>query len=155
MRLEKHLGDAGGRTEVAVDLKGRMGIQKVGIDTSAIVHVGAYGVYEGHEIPQYPIGVVAIAEARPKVDFPGTTPSGAANTAGFERDLGGFESLGCGGGNLASRMKGEKVRNVAVLVVWIVVVGFPFLKLALSWPPKFGHGCAILLIRQANTSVFL
>ena len=35
VRLEQHLGHAGGDAEVAVDLERRMGVEQVGIDPAA------------------------------------------------------------------------------------------------------------------------
>ena len=76
MALQQHLGDACRAAEIAVDLKGRMGTEEVGIGACLSAPVEPYCGLQ--QVSQQSIGVVAVTEAGPEADFPCHRPAGAA-----------------------------------------------------------------------------
>lgn len=66
MGLEEHLGDAGGRAEVAIDLEGWVGVEEVGVETASALD----SANRCEEVAEDFVGVVAIQEACPEVDLP-------------------------------------------------------------------------------------
>ena len=87
MALQKHLGDAGGGAEVAVDLERRMGVEEIRIEPAL-----AGNRADGHqEISQNLVGVVAVEEAGPEVNLPAHAPAGGRVAAIDERLPSGIE----------------------------------------------------------------
>ena len=96
--LEQHLGDPGRRSEIAVDLEGRVSVQQIG------VHAAPGGsappeVDRRQELLQAFVRLFAIEQTRPKVHLPGQAPARpfvgaesnalrhAAQRAGSERQV--------------------------------------------------------------------
>lgn len=82
MALQKHFRDAGGGAEVAVDLKGRMRVEEIGIKTAAGLAV------DRRDGPDQPVeqsaGAIPVTQPRPKIDFPREAPAGARVSAQFQ-----------------------------------------------------------------------
>src|ERR1022692_1821769 len=82
--LKKHFCDSACKSEVAVYLKGGVRIKEIRIDAAASAlrlmrHDRTQGVlYQAK-------GMVAIQQARPKVDLPGQTPASSFISADFQR----------------------------------------------------------------------
>ena len=73
--------------------------------------------------------VIAVEQARPKVDLPAHRPAGAGVAAKEQRLAGGIEQVGRLRRDLVAGMQAPEVRDVAVLVVGIVLVDQPLLEL--------------------------
>ena len=84
MALQKQLGDPSRGPKVAIDLKGWVGVEQVGVNASSLHVVGIGVVDQGQHVAQHKIGVVAILKARPKVYLPSHRPAGAAIAAQFQ-----------------------------------------------------------------------
>jgi len=130
MALDEHFHHACRGSEIAVDLEGRMGVEEVGIG-AASPGVDFFVDLDGAEEEFYHIiGMVAIEEACPEVDFPRQAPSRTFIAPEEERLAGGFHQFrGAVPGNFATRVDGPEVGDVAVFVVGIIFVFHPFLQL--------------------------
>ena len=121
LALHQHLGDTGGRAEVAVDLERRVVVPQV-VERRTL-----------ELLAQQLVSAIAVEQASPEVDLPGLRPAGSAVTAALERGarrLGQFRRLG--GRHGASREERVQVRDVAVLVGRVVqrLLHLPLLQLA-------------------------
>src|SRR6478735_7907126 len=75
MTLQQHLRNAGGCTEVPVNLEGWMRVKKIWIQP-ATRRGNALCLHRLEQVLQNDKRVVAIEEARPEVDFPTHAPAG-------------------------------------------------------------------------------
>ncbi len=124
--LHEHLGHAGCVAEVSVDLKRRMGVEKVGIDAAA-QHIVDDGV-----------GVIAVLQTCPEIDFPAYRPAGGLVAALYHGVAHGLEKFRGGVGRYLCRgIKTEGVRYVAVAVLGFVIVAEPLLELVMA---SYVHG---------------
>ncbi len=129
LRLQEHLGDAGSRAEVTIDLKRRMRVEKVGVDAAALAVVNVVPRARNvQQVTQQEVRMITIQQPRPEVDAPCHRPPGGLVAARGQGDLrGGGQVRRRHGRNLASRMKREEVRDVAMFVADIIAVLRPFL----------------------------
>ena len=117
--LQEHLGDAGGRAEVAVDLERRVGVEEV---RQGVPRQG---------LDEHLVGVVAVEQAGPEVDLPGLAPARAAVAPEDQRLPRGPEELrACRGVISQPGIQAPQVRDVPVLVLRVVLVLEPLLELA-------------------------
>ena len=72
LALEKHFGYSRYRSEVAVDLERRMGVEEVGERGLA------------QEFPVHLVGLVSVKQPCPEADFPCFTPAGTTITSDLE-----------------------------------------------------------------------
>src|SRR5438132_12240450 len=84
MALHQHLRNSRRATEVAIDLKWGMGVEKIRIRVSR------------QRFDEHFVRVIAAEEAGPEIDLPGFAPAGAAVAAEEEGLLGGGAQLGGG-----------------------------------------------------------
>ena len=79
LALQQHFGDTGRRTEVAVDLERRMGVEQVRIDSATAVLmrlVSQSGIVgKRHGIFQQQVRMVSVEQARPECDLPRPAPA--------------------------------------------------------------------------------
>ena len=75
--LQQHLGDAGERTEVAIDLERRMRIEQVQIGAPTALIVGLGAIHGRELLAHQAEGVIPIVQPRPTVDLPRFAPAGA------------------------------------------------------------------------------
>ena len=135
MALEEHLRDCGAASEVAVDLKRRVGAEEVGVG-AAVVAVDGCGFDQLKQVAEEAQGVVPVAEAGLEVDFPCDGPAGAFVAAALQSLARGRGEVGSSSRrDLVAGMKGEKMRAVAVLGIQFFVVLGPFQK-----PSVFSYG---------------
>ena len=121
MALKQHLGNAGGSSEVTVDLKWRMLIPKI-ICRSVF-----------QQIAQERMGMVSVAETRPVVEFPAHRPSGCRITALTQGLAGGVSKFGiCQRIDSVTRMKSEEMVCMAVGIAVDIYIAAPFLKLTVA-----------------------
>ena len=69
--LQQHLGDAGGTSEVAVDLEWRVRVEEVRVGAALLLLVA----HEGQLVADELEGVVAVEQARPQAHLPSHAPS--------------------------------------------------------------------------------
>ena len=91
LTLEQHLRDSCRHTEIAVDLKRRMGIEKVREGTSVrIFTLPALVRKEAQHIGDDAEGMVAVKHTRPEVGLPAEAPSRGLVATLLESHTGGF-----------------------------------------------------------------
>ena len=82
--------------------------------------------------------MVAIKESCPKAHLPTHGPARRGIAASHETGFGSFEEVGGTiGRNLVARVEPPKVRDVAVMVAWIIPILHPLLQLT---PSPYLHG---------------
>jgi hypothetical protein len=83
MRLHEHFANAGGVSEVAIDLKRRMRIEQVADETAGLLieimedfrRFGMCGIVDKHFL-NYVVSTIGVAEPSPEGDFPRFVPTG-------------------------------------------------------------------------------
>ncbi len=133
MGLQQHFRDAAGGAEVAVNLEWGMGVEQVG--------QGAFGC---QLLREHGVGVVAIQQARPEINFPSHRPAGTVITTKQQGLFGGIKEFRrAAPGDFVAGMQSPEVRHMAVFLVRVVLVFQPFLQLAvlsdLIWRNSFSH----------------
>ena len=89
--LQQHLGNAGGTTEVAVNLEGWMGIEEVGVGAALFLLSAHQGELVANEFQ----GMVAIEQPGPEAYLPSHAPARGGVATVLERGLCGVSQLGC------------------------------------------------------------
>ena len=111
MALHQHLADSGCRTKIAINLERRMGVEKVRINAGAAISVDGFRpVDHVQQASQHSVGVIAVPQPGPEIDFPGAAPASAFVAAGLQGNAGGFGQFrgGCPG-DLATGIQGEQM----------------------------------------------
>src|SRR5690606_22735374 len=129
---EQHLGDPGRRSEIAVDLEGRVSVQQIG------VHAAPGGsappeVDRRQELLQAFVRLFAIEQTRPKVHLPGQAPARPFVGAELQR-LAARRPKGRirTPGDLPARMQAVEMGDVPVAGLRLLEVLPPYLKLSVS-----------------------
>src|SRR5262245_15437279 len=130
MALQQHFGNAGGEGEVAIDLERRVSIEKIGIHAAARTVARAAAADRAKQVRHKNIGMIAVEEARPKVDAPSERPAGAVITTDLERFFRGGEKLRRGRRDLPAGINAEQMGGVAVMDVRLLKICGPLLQLA-------------------------
>ena len=137
MGLDQNLADPGSASEVSIDLKGRMRVEKVGISPSfsiVSVNVGDWSQL----LPDQLKRAVAIEQARPQVDLPAHRPTGGFISPVFKGLPGRTKEIGGRiRGYLVAGMQSVEVGDVPVPVILTVPILKPFLQLTETSDP---HG---------------
>src|SRR5688572_29277086 len=129
--LEEHLGDPRRRAEVAVDLKRRVRVEQVGVDTAAAGVVRGRAPRRLEQVGEDYERVVAVAHARPEVGLPRHRPAGRLVAADLHRAARrGVELRRPLARDLAAGMDAEQMREVPVLRILFLEVFGPLLELA-------------------------
>src|SRR5215203_1617050 len=121
--LHQHLRHAGRAAKVAVDLEWRVIVQQ--IRKSRI----------GQQCNDVVVCEITFFKPRPEIDYPCPAPSGVAASGGlppFERGTSRTGKLRrTAESNAVVRMKSEKVRDMTMARIRLVVIFEPFLELAM------------------------
>lgn len=121
MALQQHLGHPRRTAEIAVNLKGRMRIPQV-VQCPVLQQIAIEF-----------IGVVAVVQPRPQVQFPPHAPARCEVTAKCQHDAGRIGQCGSGnGGNRMSRMEAEEMIDVPMRIFGVVYVPRPLHQLSIA-----------------------
>ena len=117
--LEKEFGHAGCSSEVAVDLERGMYVPEI------------VGCAFFEQVLEQGVGMVAVVQACPVVEFPAHAPSGCLVAALAQSGLAGFGKFRIVEGvDGRSGMEAEEMVGMAMVVVRVVDILIPFLQLA-------------------------
>ena len=134
MALKQHLANTGSKAKIAVNLEWRVGIQQVGIGAplGIIPHLAVVGKQMEH-VPDDAVGMVAIQQPGPEIDFPPKAPAGGHVATLPQRRGGCLEQFGMTvGRNLIGGIQTVKVGHVPMLVGRVVSVNEPLLQLPVA-----------------------
>ena len=121
MTLEKHLGDSRRAAKVSVDLEGRVHVPKI-IGRTIL-----------QQVTVEHIGMIAIVQTSPLIEFPAHAPSGSAVAAMLKHYARGLSQVGSSNGaDLTTGMQSEEMVNMTMLVFRVIYIGAPLLQLSVA-----------------------